>query len=129
MMNSYLIPNKAFLKLKQKRIQFEGGFDEPKQIQHLAGGAHGAYPGVGGGYQGDGEFVSGEEEDESIKLAADNVAELDNMIKFLEADTKKLMETNWKLLHKIEEACEERNFYFDILRQIEVCHSVNMLII
>jgi len=46
--------------------------------------------------------------------------DLENLFTDLEADLKKKMESNWKLLFTIDEVSKERNFFYNLLLQIEV---------
>ncbi len=45
--------------------------------------------------------------------------DLENLLHDLEGDLKKRMELNWKLLFTIDEVSKERNFFYNLLLQIE----------
>jgi hypothetical protein len=51
------------------------------------------------------------------------------LISDLEIDLKKKMEANWKLLFTIDEVSKERNFFYNLLLQIEVMVMVLGLIL
>eukprot|EP01017_Pseudomicrothorax_dubius_P047158 TRINITY_DN8421_c0_g1_i2.p1 TRINITY_DN8421_c0_g1~~TRINITY_DN8421_c0_g1_i2.p1 ORF type:complete len:171 (-),score=30.81 TRINITY_DN8421_c0_g1_i2:193-705(-) len=100
-MNSYLVPNKAFLKLKQKKIGNEGVKRGSPMRDDLADF-----------YQ----MKAGHSDHMGRQNFFDDI---EDFIDLMEQNIKNKMESNWKMLHRVEEICLERNFYYDLLRQIE----------
>jgi len=92
-MNSYLIANKEFLKNHIEQGKFEDEED-------------------------DGE-IPNEFEPEEDEVMTQREHDLENLLHDLESDLKKKMETNWKLLFTIDEVSKERNFFYNLLLQIE----------
>jgi len=52
--------------------------------------------------------------------------DLENLLHDLEGDLKKRMELNWKLLFTIDEVSKERNFFYNLLLQIEVYYILKL---
>jgi len=103
-MNSYLIPNKAFLKLR-KQQEF---INQQKQIA--------VQYNMNQNMEDIGDTEEHEEENEQL---SDRYLVLNEVIKELEVDIKKRMEYNWKFLFNLEEVSKERDFFFNLLSRIE----------
>ncbi len=114
-MNSYLIPNKAFLNLKNQdddegdnigifRLMYHQNIEERDQVLRIEEGLTYREP-----------------------ATTQREKDLDNLISDLEVDLKKKMESNWKLLFSIDEVSKERNFFYNLLLQIEVSRKLNNL--
>jgi hypothetical protein len=54
----------------------------------------------------------------------DELNAIDDYFNSLENNLRLKMEGNWKLMHTIEETRMERDFYYNLLRRIEVKDSV-----